>query len=122
MRRTTSINASPISLSIESDSLRLPAAKKLTLRVVALLLAAGLVFLFTVNWNAWLGAARMQSTDDAYLESDVTPLAARVSGYMRAVAVKDFQPPMTRNSGFPAPCSQRIANEVFNSRSSLRPA
>jgi membrane fusion protein (multidrug efflux system) len=66
-------------------------AKKLTLRVVALLLAAGLVLLFTVNWDAWIGAARMQSTDDAYLESDVTPLAARVSGYVRAVAVRDFQ-------------------------------
>lgn len=66
-------------------------SKTLPLRIAVLLLAAGLVFLFTMNWNAWTGSARTQSTDDAYLESDITPLAARVSGYVRSVAVKDFQ-------------------------------
>ncbi|WP_246678527.1 HlyD family secretion protein [Mesorhizobium sp. B2-4-17] len=66
-------------------------SKTLPLRIAVLLLAAGVVFLFTMNWNAWTGSARTQSTDDAYLESDITPLAARVSGYVRSVAVKDFQ-------------------------------
>jgi membrane fusion protein (multidrug efflux system) len=63
----------------------------LALRLVVLALAAGLVFLFTVDWDAWIGSATMQSINDAYLESDITPLAAKVGGYVRFVAVKDFQ-------------------------------
>jgi hypothetical protein len=59
----------------------------LALRLVVLALAAGLVFLFTVDWGAWIGSATMQSTNDAYLESDITPLAAKVGGYVRFVAV-----------------------------------
>ena len=32
-----------------------------------------------------------QSTDDAYLQADLTPLAAKVPGYVRRVPVQDFQ-------------------------------
>ena len=32
-----------------------------------------------------------QSTDDAYLQADLTPLAAKVPGYVRRVPVHDFQ-------------------------------
>ena len=32
-----------------------------------------------------------RSTDDAYLQADLTPLAARVPGYVRRVLVNDFQ-------------------------------
>jgi membrane fusion protein (multidrug efflux system) len=32
-----------------------------------------------------------QSTDDAYLQADLTPLAAKVPGYIRRVPVQDFQ-------------------------------
>ncbi|MBV9510250.1 MAG: HlyD family secretion protein, partial [Caulobacteraceae bacterium] len=37
------------------------------------------------------GAPGWQKTDDAYLQSDLTPIAAKVAGYVRAVPVQDFQ-------------------------------
>lgn len=61
------------------------------LRLFVLALAGGLVLLFATNWNDWVGAAAEQTTDDAYLQADATPLAARVGGYVRQVPVKDFQ-------------------------------
>jgi membrane fusion protein (multidrug efflux system) len=54
-------------------------------------MAGGLVLLFATNWNAWVGSAANQRTDNAFLQADVTPLAARVSGYIRRVAISDFQ-------------------------------
>lgn len=44
-----------------------------------------------VHWDRWTGAYRFQRTDDAYLAGDVTPLAAKVSGYIKDVAVNDYQ-------------------------------
>lgn len=65
--------------------------KSVALRLFILVLAAGLVILFTTRWTHWIGSAARQSTDDAYLQSDLTPLAAKVGGYVQSVAVKDFQ-------------------------------
>ncbi|HYZ31230.1 MAG TPA: HlyD family secretion protein, partial [Crenalkalicoccus sp.] len=59
--------------------------------LLLVLLAAGLAALFTFRWNAWTGLAATQSTDDAYLQSDLTPLSARIVGYVRAVPVQDYQ-------------------------------
>jgi membrane fusion protein (multidrug efflux system) len=59
---------------------------------VLLVLAAGVgVWYVAGHWNRWTGAARYQSTDDAYLAGDLTPLAAKVSGYIVAVPVNDYQ-------------------------------
>jgi membrane fusion protein (multidrug efflux system) len=59
---------------------------------VALVVAAGfLVWYVAGHWNRWTGAARYQSTNDAYTAGDVTPLAAKVSGYIATVAVTDYQ-------------------------------
>ena len=33
----------------------------------------------------------LQTTDDAYIQADITPLAAKVPGYVRRVPVQDFQ-------------------------------
>jgi membrane fusion protein (multidrug efflux system) len=43
------------------------------------------------NWNRWTGAVRYEATDDANVAGDVTPLAAKISGYVSAVMVNDFQ-------------------------------
>ena len=43
------------------------------------------------NWDRWTGAARFMRTDDAYMAGDLTPLAAKVSGYVARVAVTDYQ-------------------------------
>ena len=61
------------------------------LRVIFLLAVAWLVWYIAGNWNRWTGAARLESTDDAYVAGDVTPLSARVSGNITSVAVNDYQ-------------------------------
>ncbi len=61
------------------------------IRLFVLLLAGGLVALVAREWDVWVGSAVQQSTDDAYLEADLTPLAAKVPGYVREVPVQDFQ-------------------------------
>jgi len=43
------------------------------------------------HWNGWTGAARFQASNDAYVAGDLTPLSAKVSGYIQTVAVEDFQ-------------------------------
>ena len=44
------------------------------LRVIFLFVAAWLVWYIAGNWNRWTGAARLETTDDAYIAGDVTPL------------------------------------------------
>jgi membrane fusion protein, multidrug efflux system len=61
------------------------------LRLYILLLAAGLVVVVAYEWDWWVGSATLQTTDDAYLWADTTPLAAKVPGYVRVVPVRDFQ-------------------------------
>jgi membrane fusion protein, multidrug efflux system len=59
---------------------------------IAILLLAGLVVaLFVTRWDSWVGASLRQTTDDAYVRSDITPLSAKVEGYVRRVPVNDFQ-------------------------------
>jgi membrane fusion protein, multidrug efflux system len=59
---------------------------------VLLVIAAGVLAWYVAgHWNRWTGAARYESTDDAYTEGDVTPLSAKVSGYIATVAVTDYQ-------------------------------
>jgi hypothetical protein len=41
--------------------------------------------------DRWTGTARYESTDDTYMSGDVTPLSAKVSGYVEKVAVGDYQ-------------------------------
>jgi membrane fusion protein (multidrug efflux system) len=60
-------------------------------RLMVLLVAGGLAVLFATQWDRWVGDATRQVTDDAYVRGDVTPLSAQVEGYVRKVAVNDFQ-------------------------------
>ena len=62
------------------------------LRLSFLVVMAWLVWYVAGNWSRWTGAARFEVTNDAYVSGDVTPLSARVSGYITSVAVNDFQP------------------------------
>ncbi len=61
------------------------------IRVFILLLTGGLVIMVVREWDWWIGSAAQQTTDDAYLQADMTPLAARSPGYVRRVLVQDFQ-------------------------------
>ncbi|HEY8014828.1 MAG TPA: HlyD family secretion protein [Dongiaceae bacterium] len=61
------------------------------LRLVILIIAAGLVLLLAFRWDVWVGERSRQTTDDAYARGDITPLSAQVEGYVRRVPVRDFQ-------------------------------
>jgi membrane fusion protein (multidrug efflux system) len=59
--------------------------------LVAVLAAIGFIVLATVRWDAWVGSAAIQTTNDAYIRADLTQLSSRVSGEVLTVAVNDFQ-------------------------------
>jgi membrane fusion protein (multidrug efflux system) len=60
-------------------------------RLFILSLIGALIVVVAREWDWWVGSASFQSTDDAYLRADTTPLAAKVPGYVRRVLVQDFQ-------------------------------
>src|SRR5205807_607173 len=59
--------------------------------IAVLLLAVAIVVLVTTRWNSWVGGRSTQSTDDAYVRADVTPLSTKISGIVSQVAVEDYQ-------------------------------
>ena len=61
------------------------------IRLVILVIAAGIVCSFAVRWDAWVGGRSRQTTDDAYVRGDITPLSAQIEGYVSRVSVSDFQ-------------------------------
>ena len=67
-----------------------PKAAEVIWRTLVFAVALGVLLIVTTGWNRWQGAAGWQKTDDAYLQSDLTPIAAKVAGYVRAVPVQDF--------------------------------
>ena len=50
-----------------------------------------MAWIVAAHWDRWTGATRYQRTDDAYMSGDVTPLSAKVSGYITRVWVEDYQ-------------------------------
>jgi membrane fusion protein, multidrug efflux system len=70
----------------------LPAWFYTVLRVLAVAFAIFLAWYIAGHWDRWTGAARFETTDDAFISGDVTPISAKVSGYIQSVDVKDFQP------------------------------
>jgi membrane fusion protein, multidrug efflux system len=59
--------------------------------LLVLLLAAAIVLALTRNWSTWEGARIEQSTNDAYVRGDLTPLSTKVAGLVRDVKVSDYQ-------------------------------
>jgi membrane fusion protein, multidrug efflux system len=57
-----------------------------------LLMALGILVLITTNWNTWVSGRTEQTTDDAYVRADLTPLSTKVAGLVATVAVSDYQP------------------------------
>lgn len=49
---------------------------ELTWRILVFIVAIAITVV-TSNWNRWEGRPGWQSTDDAYLQSDLTPISAR---------------------------------------------
>src|SRR3954453_12948288 len=61
------------------------------LRIIFVIAAGFLAWYVAGHWNRWIGTARYETTDDAYMVGDVTPLAAKVFGYVASVPVGDYQ-------------------------------
>jgi len=57
----------------------------------AVLAAFGFIVLATLRWDAWVGSAVIQTTNDAYVRAELTRLSSRVAGEVLAVAANDFQ-------------------------------
>ena len=49
-------------------------------RAVIFVVALGILIIVTTRWNQWQGRPGWQATDDAYLQADITPVAAKVPG------------------------------------------
>ncbi|HJZ14093.1 MAG TPA: HlyD family secretion protein, partial [Stellaceae bacterium] len=62
-----------------------------SVRLAVLVVAGVIVVLFATQWDRWVGLSIRQVTDDAYVRGDITPLSAKVEGYVRRVAVDDFE-------------------------------
>jgi membrane fusion protein (multidrug efflux system) len=56
-----------------------------------MLLAIALIFLFSGRWKTWASERESQTTDDAYVRADLTPLSTKVSGLVASVQVADYQ-------------------------------
>src|SRR5215471_6378256 len=54
-------------------------------------MAVGIVFLIAGNWTSWASERVDQTTDDAYVRADLTPLSTKVAGLVASVEVEDYQ-------------------------------
>ena len=54
-------------------------------------MAIALIFLISGSWKTWASERVNQSTDDAYVRADLTPLSTKVSGLVASVQVADYQ-------------------------------
>lgn len=64
---------------------------RFALPAFAVLVALAFIVLATLRWDAWVGSAAIQTTNDAYVRAELTRLSSRVAGEVLTVAVNDFQ-------------------------------
>jgi membrane fusion protein (multidrug efflux system) len=55
-----------------------------------LLATVFLVILYASDWKFWDGQQSIETTNDAYLRADVTPLSTKVSGTVSSVLINDY--------------------------------
>ena len=60
-------------------------------RILVFIVAVGIIIVVSTNWTRWEGGAGWQTTNDAYLQADLTPISARVAGYVRELPIQDFE-------------------------------
>src|ERR1700760_4813708 len=58
---------------------------------LVLVMAAAILVMIIGNWNSWASERGEQKTDDAYTQSDLTPLSTKVAGLVASVPVSDYQ-------------------------------
>src|ERR1700722_9986535 len=60
-------------------------------RILVAVVAVGIIIIVSTNWTRWEGSAGWQGTNDAYLQADLTPISAKVGGYVRELPVQDYE-------------------------------
>src|SRR5258708_4280836 len=60
-------------------------------RILVFIVAVGIIIVVSTNWTRWEGGAGWQTTNDAYLQADLTPISAKVTGYVRELPIQDFE-------------------------------
>jgi len=93
---TVSPPATPLPSAPPNGSASAPIGSRSTLARLAIPLFAVLVALAfiafaTLRWDAWVGHATSQTTNDAYVRAELTRLSSRVAGEVLIVAANDFQ-------------------------------
>jgi membrane fusion protein, multidrug efflux system len=66
-------------------------AFEFTWRILVFIVAISIVIVVSTNWSRWEGGAGWQKTNDAYLQADLTPISAKVAGYVRELPIQDYQ-------------------------------
>jgi membrane fusion protein (multidrug efflux system) len=61
------------------------------MRIAVLACVVTAIFIAAQRWDRWTGGANIQRTDDAFLQTDITPVGAKVAGYVLESAVDDFE-------------------------------
>src|SRR6201985_3098265 len=61
-----------------------------TWRILVFIVAGATIFIVSTRWTRWEGRAGWQVTNDAYLQSDLTPITAQVPGYGGDVPGQDY--------------------------------
>ncbi|WP_231712504.1 HlyD family secretion protein [Vineibacter terrae] len=78
-------------VSLQGILQRMAAARGVLVRGGILAVAVAIVVVFASEWVGWTSSRTQQTTDNAYVRGDITPLSAKVEGIVRAVPVNDFQ-------------------------------
>jgi len=60
-------------------------------RILVFIVAIGIIIVVSTNWTRWEGGTGWQRTNDAYLQADLTPITAKVAGYVRELPVQDYE-------------------------------
>src|ERR1700761_1976673 len=61
-----------------------------TCRILVFIVAGATIFIVSARSTRWEGRAGWQGSNDAHLESALTPITAKVAGYVRDVPVQDY--------------------------------
>jgi membrane fusion protein (multidrug efflux system) len=62
-----------------------------TWRILIFIVAVGIIIVVSTNWTRWEGGSGWQTTNDAYLQADLTPISAKVAGYVHELPIQDFE-------------------------------
>ena len=62
-----------------------------TWRILVFVVAIAIIVIVSTNWTRWEGGEGWKRTNDAYLQADLTPISAKVTGYIRELPFRDYE-------------------------------